>query len=259
MRIVSEKPILAQTLEMQGRIVIYDAARLAVPAPERFSAAHWPDPILLDGGRGRTYAIRGEFGEAVLRRYRRGGAVARYLGDRYLWTGAEHARPVREFRLLAAAHAAGLRVPRPLAAQVERHGLFYTGDLLMARIQGQKLSTLLEALSDWSKFNWAGLGNSIGKAHAAGFEHADLNAHNLLSDVGNRIWIIDWDRGTRRDPKDDRWQQANLRRLSRSLHKIFGAHMRDAAAAAGWTALTEAHARAVRTGPPTRRQPGRRA
>ncbi len=258
-RIVSEKPIFAQTLVEGRRIVIYDAARLPVPAPERFVAANWPEPVLLDGGRGRTYAVRGEFGEAVLRRYRRGGAVARYLGDRYLWSGVEQARPIREFKLLAEAHAAGLRVPRPLAAQVQRLGLFYTGDLMMARIAGQKLSSVLEALPDWSGFAWSALGNSIGKVHAAGFEHADLNAHNLLVDAGMRIWIIDWDRGSRRDPKTGDWPQANLRRLQRSFNKIFGARMRAPGAISGWTALVEAHARALRTGPPSRKKPGRRA
>lgn len=258
-RVVSEKPILAQTLVEGRRIVIYDAARLPAPTPDRFVAANWPDPVLLDGGRGHTYAVRGDFGEAVLRRYRRGGAIARYLGDRYLWSGIERARPIAEFKLLVAAHAAGLRVPRPLAAQVQREGMFYTGDLMMARIAGQKLSSALDTMPDWSAFHWAALGNSIGKVHAAGFEHADLNAHNVLIDTGNRVWLIDWDRGSRRDPKSGNWPQANLNRLQRSLHKVFGARMRAPGADAGWAALVEAHARALRTGPPTRKRPGRRA
>ena len=256
---MSEKPILAQTLIDGGRVVIYDAARMAAPAADRFVAANLKDAVLLDGGRGHTFAFRAEFGHAVLRRYLRGGAVAKYLGDRYLWTGAENTRPLREFKLLSAAHAAGLRVPRPLAAQVQRQGVFYTGDLMMARIvDGQKLSSVLDGLVDWNRFNWSALGNSLGQAHAAGFEHPDLNAHNLLIDSANRVWIIDWDRGTQRDPTRGDWPHANIRRLHRSLHKIFGARVRAADALTGWNALIDAHARAFRTGPRSQLRPGRR-
>jgi len=246
-RIVSEKPILAQTNFEASRVVIYDRARLSPPGVELFKVQHWPQACLLDGGRGRTYGIRADFGDAVLRHYRRGGFISRFVEDRYLWTGAARSRPVREFELLAQAHAAGLRVPRPIAAQVLRFGAVYSGDLIMARIvDGQKLSNLLLGQSDWTRVNWAGLGNVIGRAHASGFEHADLNAHNVLSDSAGRFWIIDWDRGRRSDPQSGSWTTANLLRLQRSLRKLFQSRLDEPDARKAWSALVEAHARAVR-------------
>ena len=103
---MSDRAIQAQMLTDGDRVVIYDAARLPPPVAAWFDPTHWPQRRVLDRGRGATYAIDAPFGAAVLRRYRRGGAVARVLKDSYVWTGADHARPLREFRLLAAAVAA---------------------------------------------------------------------------------------------------------------------------------------------------------
>ncbi len=250
LRIVSEKPILAQTNFERSRVVIFDAARLSRPSAEIFNIEHWSQSSVLDGGRGRTYAIRGDFGDAVLRHYRRGGLVSRFVGDRYWWTGAAKTRPIREFELLAQAHGAGLPVPRPIAAQVLRHGLVYSGDLIMARIvDGQKLSNVLLSDSGWTRLNWAGLGHAIGSVHLAGFEHADLNAHNVLIDAAGRFWIIDWDRGRRHGRGSVDWAQSNLARLQRSLRKLFGGRLDLPDARKAWSALTEAHARALRAVP----------
>lgn len=240
-----ERPIEAEMLTEGARVVIWDAARLARPRAEWFDPAHWPRRRVLDRGRGATFAIEADFGCAVLRRYRRGGAVARVLKDRYVWTGQAQARPFAEFRLLAAATAAGLPVPRPLAAQVRRHGAFYSGDLLMAEIAGaQTLSARLQALADWSALDWQGIGRTLGRVHAAGFQHADLNAHNLLLDAAQGVHVIDWDRGRRRS--GGAWTQEVLARLQRSLRKLFGARIDAADADQGWRALLAAHADGLR-------------
>jgi 3-deoxy-D-manno-octulosonic acid kinase len=177
----------------------------------------------------------------VLRRYRRGGAVARVLKDSYVWTGVGQTRPLREFRLLAAATAAGLPVPRPLAAEVRRRGAFYSGDLLMARIDAaQTLSAHLAAATDWSRIDWRAIGATLGRIHASGFEHADLNAHNLLVDRLGKVWVIDWDRGRQR-PRGD-WNDHVLARLQRSLRKLHGTRADDDDARAAWRSLLDAHA-----------------
>jgi 3-deoxy-D-manno-octulosonic acid kinase len=87
------------------------------------------------GGRGAVWRIETPAGRAVLRHYRRGGAVARLSRDRYLWTGRERTRSFREFRLLAALDLRGLPVPAPLAARYLRcDALRYTADLLTLEI-----------------------------------------------------------------------------------------------------------------------------
>lgn len=228
-----------------ARVVIWDAARLARPHAQCFDPLHWPRRRVLDRGRGATFAIEADFGAAVLRRYRRGGAVARVLKDRYVWTGEKQARPFAEFRLLAAAIAAGLPVPRPLAAQVRRHGALYSGDLLMAEIAGaQTLSARLLAIEDWSALDWERLGHTLGQVHAAGFRHADLNAHNLLLDTGGGVHVIDWDRGRRCGA--GAWTEDVLARLQRSLRKLFGARAEAPDARDGWRALLAAHAAGLR-------------
>ncbi|HWS27809.1 MAG TPA: 3-deoxy-D-manno-octulosonic acid kinase [Xanthomonadales bacterium] len=240
-----EQPIQAQMLTDGDRVVIYDAARLPAPQPGWFTPEHWPQRSVLDRGRGATFALRADFGDAVLRRYRRGGAVARVLKDSYVWTGVAQSRPIREFRLLAAAVALGLPVPRPLAAEVRRRGAFYSGDLLMARIDAaQMLSALLTDLADWQALDWSAIGATIGRIHAQGFEHADLNAHNLLLDAGKRVWLIDWDRGRRRVA--GAWVEPVLARLQRSLRKLFGARADALDARAAWQTLLDAHAEALR-------------
>lgn len=226
------------------RVVIYDAARLPTPAPAWFTPEYWPERSVLDRGRGATFAFRASFGDAVLRRYRRGGAVARVLKDSYVWTGVAQTRPIREFRLLAAAIGMGLPVPRPLAAEVRRRGAFYSGDLMMARIgAAETLSARLASAVDWSSIDWGAIGTTLGRIHARGFEHADLNAHNLLLDGQGQVWVIDWDRGRRRQPGE--WTDQVLARLQRSLRKLFGARAGADDAKLAWQSLLAAHAAAA--------------
>ena len=53
---------------------------------------------------------------------------------------------------------------------------------------------------------------------AAGVDHADLNAHNILLDSRGVVSVIDFDRGRVRER--GAWTVHNLRRLHRSLAKI---------------------------------------
>ena len=62
------------------------------------------------GGRGSVVFLRDSVRRWVLRHYRRGGAVASLLDDRYLWTGEERTRvsgmaPAKAARGVAAARA----------------------------------------------------------------------------------------------------------------------------------------------------------
>lgn len=166
-------------------------------------------------------------GEAVLRRYRRGGLPARLGLRRYLWLGLERSRPWREWRLLARLWREGLPVPRPLAACVWRRGWVYEGALLTAAVPGAR--TLAERLRDGPlpAVQWRKIGAVLSRFHARGVDHADLNAHNILFDAGGAVHLIDFDRGRLRRP-GGRWARGNLARLARSLAKL-------AAAGAAWS------------------------
>jgi len=215
--------------------------------PEWFEPAHWQKQGRSEqahGGRGGTSFIAAPIGQCVLRHYRRGGMVARVMGDRYLWTGAERTRGFAEFRLLAALHERGLHVPAPVAARFERQGVHYRADLITRRIEHAETLAQLLALERCDAAVAARVGAALAQFHDAGAYHADLNAHNLLLDSG-AVWVIDFDRGELRPPARA-WQLANLARLKRSLIKLGAA--RDGEAAferALWNPLMAAYERAL--------------
>jgi 3-deoxy-D-manno-octulosonic acid kinase len=219
--------------------ILFDRRHGAQAKPDWLDPRHWHHGAeSRRGGRGEVWFVRGPFGEAVLRHYRRGGLFGRLVRDRYLWTGAARTRAFREFRLMAELVGRGLPVPAPLMAGYRRFGAFYRADLLTARVpQARTLAQCLpQALADGELLD--ALGRTLGRFHAHGVCHADLNAHNLLLDGDRCWWLIDFDRGRLRAPSAG-WQGRRLARLERSLLKL-GAG-RDTGWPAAWARLRAAH------------------
>lgn len=213
----------AQVQATPDGAIVFDAAAIAQAQfdPKWFEPAYWRARDAAQataGGRGGAVFVAAPFGNCALRHYRRGGMVARVLGDHYLWRGAENTRSFAEFRLLAALRDKGLPVPQPVAARYRRGGMTYRADILTRRIENAP--TLAEVLAQ-DKLDAAvasRVGTTIARFHARGAYHADLNAHNVL--LGDTcVWLIDFDRSELRAPARA-WQQANLARLKRSLLKL---------------------------------------
>ncbi|MBI3155076.1 MAG: lipid IV(A) 3-deoxy-D-manno-octulosonic acid transferase [Burkholderiales bacterium] len=194
--------------------------------------------------------------DALLRHYRRGGWAGRLLDDRFLHRRAGATRALAEFALLRRLRAIGVAVPRPLLAGVRRSGLFDRCDILVERIAGAR--NLVRCLQDapLSASAWSRIGEAIGRLHAAGVDHRDLNAHNLLlvgdADAGEGVWIVDFD-GCR-GRASGAWVQANLARLRRSLRKEAALALARTAPwqfdeARDWPALLAGHARAWQATP----------
>ena len=221
--------------------VIHDADRVD-PLPDWLFAPEALDRrSLIDTtghGRRQVWFFRFAGMSLVLRHYWRGGAIARLSDDAYLWTGLARSRPFREYRLLAELHALGLPVPRPLAARVQVSGLTYQGDLITAAVpQAAPFDDILRGGQVVDDRLWHRVGCLIGRFHAVGACHADLNVRNILVDRTGHPWLIDWDRGRLRHP-DWRWQNARLARLRHSLRRQPDL---DRAARAGWPALLAGH------------------
>ncbi|MFT5721037.1 MAG: 3-deoxy-D-manno-octulosonic acid kinase [Motiliproteus sp.] len=215
---------------MNFQIIEQDPATLLVApelaghiTPSWFDLNWWRSrggPIDSAPGRGESYFLQyGELAlELVWRHYKRGGLIAKASEDRYLWTGLQQTRAYQEFVLTAELRARGLPVPRPLAAQVIREGLSYRADFITERLPGvQSMADRLDA--NLHAFPWVEVGHCIARFHAQGLDHVDLNIRNILLDGDDRVFVIDFDRCRLRPPKPS-WQQSNLDRLLRSIHKL---------------------------------------
>lgn len=172
------------------------------------------------GGRGAVRFFDSALGSLVLRSYRRGGLIGRWVRRHYLWTGESRTRCFREFHLLQRLAELGLPVPAVVAAGYVRHGVGYRAELLMRAIPDSRpLAQYLAGLDvAQSRALAADLGRLIARFHQHGVYHADLNAFNVMVDGQGKLWLIDFDRGELRRPGVT-WQHANLQRLHRSLLK----------------------------------------
>ncbi|MCL5256074.1 MAG: 3-deoxy-D-manno-octulosonic acid kinase [Gammaproteobacteria bacterium] len=171
-------------------------------------------------GRNTVYFVISNSRHWVLRHYYRGGLPGKLLQDQFLYLGEARSRSVAEFRLLLQMREFGLPVPTPIAANVQRCGLFYRADLLIARIiNSQDLFKALQH-AELSDDIWHRIGFTIAVFHRHKVFHSDLNCHNILlqtQDGGEQVYLIDFDRCRIRP--NGTWQQQNLQRLQRSLLK----------------------------------------
>ncbi|MCL7931492.1 3-deoxy-D-manno-octulosonic acid kinase [Halomonas llamarensis] len=217
-------------LRQKNSHILHDADSLCdagishQPDPALFSAEYWRSRDLVVGeapGRGSSLFLQptpDASTQWVLRPYRRGGLIAKLNQSRYLWTGLERTRGFREMRLTANLFEQGLPVPRPIAACVTRHGLSYEAALITQRIPGAKAlaELIVNQLADETLLRRVGA--MVRRFHQARLDHVDLNARNILVDASGAPWLIDLDRCRLRQPGT--WQNANLERLERSIHKF---------------------------------------
>ncbi len=187
------------------------------------------------GGRGSIVYLRDRDRRWVLRRYRRGGAVARLLDDRYLFTGADRTRAFREWRLLRELVARGLPAPRPVAARYRRERLVYRAELMTVELPSRLTLTQALAAGPLDAERWNDVGRCIGAFHAHGVRHADLNAHNIVIGHDRDVYLLDFDRG--RIVARGAWEAAVLARLERSLVKVTLALPADRFGATQWQQL----------------------
>jgi len=224
--------------------ILYDPARISLPSHADF------DPRWLDQqgrirglakGRGNAWFLaprQPDEPALVLRHFRRGGLIARWVDDHYVWTGKSATRSFSEFKLLALMSDWTLPAARPVAARYVREGLTYRADLLTVWIEGTR-SLAACLTSDVSRLQWWQIGHTLRAFHDAGIDHADLNAHNILLDTDGHVHLVDFDRGRRRSL--GRWRARNLQRLKRSLEKL-GRAQDPALFHAGWEALQTGYA-----------------
>jgi 3-deoxy-D-manno-octulosonic acid kinase len=210
-------------------------------APALFDPGYWRDGGRLrpaDRGRGAVWFIDGA-APWVLKAYRRGGLVARFLEDRYVWAGEARVRAFVEFRLLHRLHEQGLKVPAPVAARYTRVGAMYRCDLITCRIPDAVPLSAALAARVLPLSVWTAVGVAVARLHRLNVDHADLNAHNLLLDGHGEVAIIDFDRGAVR--QGGAWRRRNLERLLRSLRKVSAGLPADRFTPAMWAGVLAAY------------------
>lgn len=197
---------------------------------------------IASAGRGGTVFFELDGHPLVLREFRRGGMVRHISTRYYVQSGLERSRAMREYALLIELESLQLPAPVVFAARRTRQGLLESGELVTQRLPGHTLVEKLlevEGAYDASAHEQdasinaiaVAVGQCIARFHAAGVEHADLNAHNILIDESsNTVSLLDFDGGRRHSGKSvsasTLWAARNMARLARSferegLHSVF--------------------------------------
>ena len=171
-------------------------------------------------GRGEAIFFRHQNLKCVLKHYYRGGILGRYIRDRYLWTGIDGSRSIREFRRLEKLSAMGLPVPKPIGARVKKSGATYTADLITIEIENSK--TLSELIIDDDADNnvWKAIGKCLHLFNNKEIYHPDLNTNNILIDDELNVYLIDFDTSSRLHQKISS-KRSTLDRFHRSLKKTY--------------------------------------
>jgi len=214
--------------QQNGIYCLYDNNEIDRFIPEMLSAHYWQAENAVTGtaqGRGTTWFVQYNDKNCeqekhwVLRHYYRGGLIGKIINDSYLFTSQKNTRAAREFTLLTHMQTLALPAPKPIAYRITRHGIFYRADLLSSRIENALDLVAILSKQKLSDELWRNIGVTIKHFHDHNIYHHDLNAHNILIDNNENVFLIDFDRGEIKTSNPVSWQQANMARLQRSFLK----------------------------------------
>ena len=177
-------------------------------------------------GRGETIFFECQNQKCVLKHYQRGGIFGRYIKDRYLWTGINGARSIREFNRLNELIKMGLPVPKTIAARVKRSGTTYTADLITTEIENTKTLSELIRIDEVSNDVWKAIGHCLRLFNDKEVYHPDLNTNNILIDTKPSVYLIDFDSASRLHQKIAS-PKKTLNRFRRSLEKTYDKNEKD--------------------------------
>jgi 3-deoxy-D-manno-octulosonic acid kinase len=232
---------IIQQKTINSHVMLFDAEHFSEPTPQMFTGQYWQAQNAITGqakGRGTTYFFEHNKNEYVLRHYRRGGLIGKVLSDQYLYTGLEQSRAWQEFTLLQHMRTLDLACPAPIAAMLNRRGLYYQADLISTKIpNAQDLHHIL-LNQNLPEDVCQKIGQTIAEFHNQQIYHHDLNIHNIMLDNEQKAWLIDFDKCAVKS--GSAWKSTNIQRLKRSfekeqrLHKI---HWQTA----DWQALLSAY------------------
>ena len=226
---------------------------LRLPATPKTLTQQWFDPEFWDSqsktvdrrsGRSLTLFFKEAGATHVLRHYWRGGLVRKLLKETYLFSGIRRSRIYRELALLSQLDQMQLPVSKPVAAILQKRGVFYRGSIITQAIPGSL--NLLEILRQrqLTHDEIRVMGRTLAIFHSNGVDHADLNIGNVLLDSAGQPHLVDFDRGRLR-PSHPRWQLRNMKRLKRSFSKQQRLHQDLHWTQDHWQLLTDSYFEAM--------------
>jgi 3-deoxy-D-manno-octulosonic acid kinase len=217
-----------KTCKQNRSYCLYNSHEIDPFTPNMLDVSYWQNAKAITGsaqGRGTTWFVKHadksskETKHWVLRHYYRGGLIGKIIHDSYWFTSQKNTRAAREFTLLGYMQTLALPAPKPVAYRVIRHGLFYCADLLSSRIEHAQDLVALLSKQTLSNALWKKIGVTIKRFHDNNIYHHDLNAHNILIDNSDNVFLIDFDQGEIKKNNQANWQRANIARLQRSFLK----------------------------------------
>jgi len=209
-----------KTFEQDTLKVWYDEHYLSISPEQCFDLDYWHRHSKVVGsakGRGITWFVQLDGFQGALRHYRRGGLFSKLVSDHYIFRSWEKTRSYQELIVLNHLKNFGVNVPAPIAARAIKRHFCYQADLMTEKIPyARDLVSILQE-REISDDLYRKIGREIRKMHDAQVNHTDLNIHNILIDMDENVWIIDFDKcfiGT-----DGHWKRSNLSRMRRSFLK----------------------------------------
>ncbi|NVJ64886.1 MAG: 3-deoxy-D-manno-octulosonic acid kinase [Gammaproteobacteria bacterium] len=201
--------------------LITDSKYQNLVSKEWFDINHWQRQDAVAGqsvGRGITYFFKHQKKPYVLRQYRRGGLIGKFIKKSYWFKDLESTRAFQELNVLKQLRQLKLPAPKPVAALVQVQGSRYQAQIITRRIKkAQDLFHYLQS-DGLSEQQWQQVGFMIKQFHQHGLYHSDLNIHNIMLNKKGNFWLIDFDKARFVPPMASELG-ANLDRLLRSLRK----------------------------------------
>lgn len=215
-------------ITQQNQFFLFNFEQHKTDQTQFFDPLYWQQQERILGqaqGRGTTWFIKSSdlFGvNCALRHYYRGGLFGKIIKDCYHFSSLTKTRSFAEFHLLNKLHQAGIAVPKPIGAKVEKLTFgYYRADILSEKIENSQDLTALLQQQQLSDSTWQNIGQLIRQLHDLQICHTDLNAHNILiqqvEQDTTKCWLIDFDKCAEKIGDD--WKVKNLQRLHRSFQK----------------------------------------
>ncbi len=165
-------------------------------------------------GRGELQRVATPNGNVLIRKYRRGGFVGKFVREHYLLEN----RPHRELNVHQHAWKMGVPTVLPVGAMWKQRGPFFSGAFATLEANAVDLLAYLQSDFEPDPLLLEICGHAIHAMYEAKIDHADLQVKNILISDGKAL-IIDFDNARVWPTPDIARTTLSVGRLRRSFLK----------------------------------------